>query len=479
MVLDHLHVHERRADAVGHRDPVAGADERVRGRAPDLAVAAGREDHVLGLEELHRAGLDVPRDGADALAVAVDRERGREVLLVAVDRVRVLHQLLVEDVHDRLAGDVGDVVGARRRGAAEGAGAEVALVVAVEGDAEVLEVDDLLGRLAAHDLDRVLVAQVVGALDRVERVRLPRVVGVERGVDPALRGVRVRAHGVDLRDDPDRHAGLGSRERGALPGQPCSYDKYVVTRHPRRVTLFGRNPTFARGIARSRRRCSIEAAVATPRLRSAGLDYALTPATPAEGIRQNRLMDVGELPDGWVSWEIEPIEPGARRTADEVMASRPNGFSRLLTQRVLQQKAGSWARRRGLTTSIRGGFGLLNRQDYRFLDSSYTPDCVVEYSGLSGLALPPVATGFKEVRDVLEEMRSPFESVVHLPAIAIDAGGPTSAAAVRTVYTGARSGLELSDTFWYCWELKGSRIKRQLVTTDRDAMFERLKKAVA
>ena len=245
VVLDHLHVHERRTDPVGHRDPVAGADERVRGRAPDLAVAAGREDHVLRLEELHRAGLDVPRDGADALAVAIDRERGREVLLVAVDRVRVLHELLVEDVHDRLAGDVGDVVGAGGRGAAEGAGAEVALVVAVEGDAEVLEVDDLLGRLAAHDLDRVLVAQVVGALDRVERVRLPRVVGIERRVDPALRGVRVRAHGVDLRDDPDGDASLGGSQRGALTGQPCSYDKYVVTRHPRRVTLFGRNPTAA------------------------------------------------------------------------------------------------------------------------------------------------------------------------------------------------------------------------------------------
>ena len=184
----------------------------------------------------------------------VDRERGREVLLVAVDRVRVLHQLLVEDVHDRLARDVGDVVGAGGRGAAEGAGAEVALVVAVEGDAEVLEVDDLLGRLAAHDLDRVLVAQVVGALDRVEGVRLPRVVGVERGVDPALRSVRVRAHGMDLRDDPDRHARLGGSKRRPLPGQSCSYDEYVVTRHPSAglySTSEASNPTFALGIERS------------------------------------------------------------------------------------------------------------------------------------------------------------------------------------------------------------------------------------
>ena len=54
------------------------------------------------------------RDGPNALALVIHGERGGEVLLVAVDLLGVLHQLLVEDVHDRLAGDVGDVVGARR-----------------------------------------------------------------------------------------------------------------------------------------------------------------------------------------------------------------------------------------------------------------------------------------------------------------------------------------------------------------------------
>ena len=76
VVLDHLHVHQRRADAVGHRDPVAGADQGVGGRLPDLAVAAGREDHVLRLEQLHRAVAHVAGDGPDALAVVV-RSRAR------------------------------------------------------------------------------------------------------------------------------------------------------------------------------------------------------------------------------------------------------------------------------------------------------------------------------------------------------------------------------------------------------------------
>jgi hypothetical protein len=81
----------------------------------------------------------------DAVAVLVADEGGGEPLLVAVDGLGVLHELLVEHVQDRLAGDVGHVVRAGLRGAAEGARAQHADVVAVEGDADVLEVEDLVG----------------------------------------------------------------------------------------------------------------------------------------------------------------------------------------------------------------------------------------------------------------------------------------------------------------------------------------------
>ena len=52
--------------------------------------------------------------------------------------------------------------------------------------------------------------------------------GVERGVDPALGGVGVRAHRVDLGDDPDRDALLGGGQRRALAGEPGSDHQYVV-----------------------------------------------------------------------------------------------------------------------------------------------------------------------------------------------------------------------------------------------------------
>ena len=98
----------------------------------------------LGGEQLHRAVADVAGDRAAAVALVVLHERGDEPLLVAVDLLVVLHQLLVEHVQQRLAGDVGDVVGAGGGGAAEGARAELALVVAVEGDALVLEPEHLV-----------------------------------------------------------------------------------------------------------------------------------------------------------------------------------------------------------------------------------------------------------------------------------------------------------------------------------------------
>ncbi len=130
-----------------------------------------------------------------------------------------------------MAGDVRDVVGAGGGRAAERSRAEVAGLVPVERDAEVLQVQDLVGRLAAHDLDRVLVAQVVRALDRVERVRLPGVLGIQRGVDPAGRRDRVRADRVDLRDDRHGRARLGGGQGCPLAGEAGTDDQNVMGRH--------------------------------------------------------------------------------------------------------------------------------------------------------------------------------------------------------------------------------------------------------
>jgi hypothetical protein len=134
-------------------------------------------------------------------------------------------------VQQGLARDVGDVVGAGGGGAAEGPRAELALRVAVERHAAVLEPQHLARRLAAHDLDRVLIAQVVRALDGVEGVRLPRVVGVERRVDAARGRVGVRPDGVDLGHDGHGRPRFGGGKGGPLTGEAGADDEDVVCGH--------------------------------------------------------------------------------------------------------------------------------------------------------------------------------------------------------------------------------------------------------
>jgi hypothetical protein len=87
---------------------------------------------------------------------------------------------LVHRVQHGVAGAVGRSAGTAHRllaevrhVAAERALVDLAVVEAVEGHAVVLEFDDDFVGLAAHELDRVLVAEPVGALDGVVHVPVP------------------------------------------------------------------------------------------------------------------------------------------------------------------------------------------------------------------------------------------------------------------------------------------------------------------
>jgi hypothetical protein len=91
-----------------------------------------------------------------------------EVLLV--DRDLALDHLLVEHLDQDVTRDVGGVGRSRRAGGAERPLRDPPVVGAREDRAPVLELVDVAGSLLAEDLDRVLVTQVVGALDRVEGV---------------------------------------------------------------------------------------------------------------------------------------------------------------------------------------------------------------------------------------------------------------------------------------------------------------------
>ena len=86
----------------------------------------------------------------------------------------------------------------------------VAAVLARELDPELLEPVDRVGRLARQDLDEAAVGGLVGGAPDVLGVLLGRVLGAERGLDPALRlrGV-VRLQRALRRDGDPRARALG------------------------------------------------------------------------------------------------------------------------------------------------------------------------------------------------------------------------------------------------------------------------------
>ena len=191
------------------------------------AGAAGGEHDGLGADRLQAAVQEIPGDHALAAVVVDDELPGEELL---IDLEVALHDLLVEDVDEHVAGDVRRIGGPRRPRGAEGPLRDAPVVGAREDRAPVLELVDVAGRLVAEDLDRVLVAQVVGALDGVVGVLLGTVLGrvPERRVDPALGRAGVAADRMDLREKRDVRAEIVSLDRGAHAGAPGADDEHVV-----------------------------------------------------------------------------------------------------------------------------------------------------------------------------------------------------------------------------------------------------------
>jgi hypothetical protein len=125
-----------------------------------------------------------------------------------------------EHLDQHVARDVRRVDRAGRARGTERTLRQPAVLGAGEDGSPVLELVDVAGRFAAEDLDRVLVAEIVGALDRVEGVDVGVVLGCvsECRVDAALGGAGVASRRVQLRDDGDIGACVVRCDRGAHAG---------------------------------------------------------------------------------------------------------------------------------------------------------------------------------------------------------------------------------------------------------------------
>src|SRR5690606_26362401 len=226
--------------------------------------AAGGQHRAVAAEQVQRALAQVQRQHAAAGAVGVHDQVESEVFDEEFGVVR--QRLLVQRVQDRVAGAIGRGAGALRGAlavlgghAAERALVDLAFLGARERHALVLEFDDRRDGLAAHVLDRVLVAQPVRALDGVVEVVAPvvRAHVAQRGRDAALRGDGVRAGGKHLGDAGGAQALLGKAEGRAQAGAAGADHDHVVlvfgdlvgVAHGRSLVASPRGRRVARAVA--------------------------------------------------------------------------------------------------------------------------------------------------------------------------------------------------------------------------------------
>ena len=235
MELDELHVLDRQTGAQRHAVAVARTGVGARAGEIDAPVAARGQDGGMGAEAVDGAVAQVPRDRAAARAVVVHQQVGREILDEELSVM--LQRLLVERVQDGVAGAVGRRAGALGGAfavmgghAAEGALVDLALGRAREGHAVMLQLDHRGHGLAHHVFDRVLVAEPVGALDRVVHVPAPIVLAhvAERGAHTALGRDCVAARRENLGDAGRLQPLLGQAKGGAQARAASADDNDVV-----------------------------------------------------------------------------------------------------------------------------------------------------------------------------------------------------------------------------------------------------------
>ena len=177
----------------------------------------------------------VDGDEPSTCTLLVHHQIDREVLH---EKLRlVLQRLLIQGVQHRVSGAIGGSAGSLCRAlakmgrhAAERALINFAIFGARKRHSIVLELDDRIRRLFAHVLDRVLVAEPVGAFNGVVHVPAPIVVThvAERRADATLCRHRVAARREHFRHACGREPRLRQTERGPQAGPARSNDDHIV-----------------------------------------------------------------------------------------------------------------------------------------------------------------------------------------------------------------------------------------------------------
>ena len=198
MELPELHVFQRYARARRHAQAVTSINKRVGAGSVDAPCPAGGQQRGLGVQNHHFAGFHFQRHHTQhitrLIAYQIKRHPFDEKLRACTNVT------LIQRVQHGVAGAIG-----RRARALDGALAVVAgmaakralinlaVIQAVKRHAVVFQFHHRVTRLAAHKLNRILIAEVIRALDGVVHMPVPvvRLFIAQRRGNAALRGHRV------------------------------------------------------------------------------------------------------------------------------------------------------------------------------------------------------------------------------------------------------------------------------------------------
>src|SRR5450830_481995 len=175
MELEEFHVLHRNAVFIGDVAAVAGSDQCVRGNAECSTVTAGCEHYRLCMKRMDLSGADLHRDHS-ATDSFVDDEIGNKEFVVEIDSL--LDAVFEERVEHNVPGPVCRVAGAANRNtfrirvcrifrpgmSTKHSLGNFSVRSTGEGKSHVLEFDDGANGIAAHNLDRILVAEVIASL---------------------------------------------------------------------------------------------------------------------------------------------------------------------------------------------------------------------------------------------------------------------------------------------------------------------------
>ena len=169
---------------------------------------------------------------------------------------------------------------------------------------------------------------------------------------------------------------------------------------------------------------------------------------------------------------LEPLDRDRRNVRDWVALRFP-GAIRRVSASVLRLPLGSRLRRAMISLSFREGFAASNRGDYdrQFLQYARDAEIHIEDPGWRAVDLAEVYEGRDGARQLVEDLRGPFEQLRWEPLEVIDAGGGRIACRLEVVGVGRASRLETRQEQWHAYMIDQGLIVRQRVfSTEEEAL---------